>query len=229
MPWTDSTSSYLTEHIDVGTSWSQLCWHFGSLPLVLRKRFCFPASPLWPSVLVVSLSDARAARGSSAQWRESRAEMCLLCQHSRVQNTHTYTHTTTPTCANTTADMQKLKETQLFGKQILVCTHLLKARTHTSVSLLPLQLLSSPLVPLVEVFDIASKPGFLWPALMLVSSCLVIFLSSFSPLFPAFPFETTCMLGATVPNLFLPHSVLFLPSESVHYPLCPLCFHAYLI
>lgn len=53
--------------------------------------------------------------------------------------------------------MQRLKETQLC---VLVYAHLVKAYTHTE-SLLPLQLLSSPLVPLVEGFDIVSKPGFL--------------------------------------------------------------------
>lgn len=34
-------------------------------------------------------------------------------------------------------------------------------RHNLCVSLLPLQLLSSPLLPLVESFDIVSKPGFL--------------------------------------------------------------------
>lgn len=146
------------------TSWSWLWWHVGGLPVMLHKSFCFPE---FLQLLIICAGrhafwcrQSWTAKSSSAGWRERRAEVCLLfSQYSRI---FTHTHTGKPTHWEHLTVVQWLKPCMYACE----CVHM---------SLLPLQLLSSPLVLLVESFDIVSKPGFLWPALMLLlSACLVI-------------------------------------------------------
>lgn len=106
------------------------------LPVMLHKSLCFPEFLWLFDHLVASLLDAKLVRPELLCWvkSEQRRGCVRVCASEKA-----YT-------------LRPSNRTRLH-----TCMHACE-RAH--VSLLQLQLLSSPLVPLIESFDMVSKPGF---------------------------------------------------------------------